>query len=124
MATKKPAKPRGEFAVLTRHSGHPGVLEAFTVRVMARGEGYAMVRRKGCAPFIVPEKELKQNAPAVKRPPRSAAGQCAAIVSIIEAVENRCMEVDGPVTPTHQEITDEELRRIYLAAKKGAKDGG
>lgn len=29
------------------------------VRVMARAEGYAMVRRKGCAPFVVSEKELE-----------------------------------------------------------------
>jgi hypothetical protein len=28
------------------------------VRVMARAEGYAMVRRPSCAPFIVSEKEL------------------------------------------------------------------
>lgn len=39
------------------------------------------------------------------------------IVSIIERVENRCMEVDGPVTPTTKEITEEELRRIYKLAK-------
>lgn len=123
MATKKPARPRGEFAVMHRHSGYPGVMEAFTVRVIARGEGYAMVRRKGCAPFIVDEKDLI-NATATKRKGRSAAEQCAAIVAMIEAVEDRCMAVDGPVTPTHQEITDEELRRIYVAAKKGAKNCG
>jgi hypothetical protein len=29
------------------------------VRVMVRAEGYAMVRLKGCAPFVVPEKELR-----------------------------------------------------------------
>mgnify|MGYP000535323914 CR=1 FL=1 len=28
------------------------------VRVMARAEGYAMVRFKGCMPFVVSEKEL------------------------------------------------------------------
>lgn len=28
------------------------------VRVMARAEGYAMVRRPGCAPYVVSEKEL------------------------------------------------------------------
>jgi hypothetical protein len=28
------------------------------VRVMARAEGYAMVRLKGNSPFVVPEKEL------------------------------------------------------------------
>jgi hypothetical protein len=28
------------------------------VRVMVRAEGYAMVRLKGCSPFVVPEKEL------------------------------------------------------------------
>jgi hypothetical protein len=29
------------------------------VRVMARAEGYAMVRRKGCLPFAVSEKQLR-----------------------------------------------------------------
>lgn len=37
----------------------------------------------------------------------------------IESVENRCMAADGPVTPTSEEITDDELRRIWLAAKAG-----
>ncbi len=29
------------------------------VRIMARAEGYAMVRKKGAAPFIVREKDLE-----------------------------------------------------------------
>jgi hypothetical protein len=29
------------------------------VRVMARAEGYAMVRNKGCMPFVVSEKHLQ-----------------------------------------------------------------
>lgn len=39
-----------------------------------------------------------------------------AYVSMIETVENRCMAVDGPVTPTHKEITDDELRKVYALA--------
>jgi len=38
------------------------------------------------------------------------------IVAVIDGVEIRCMAVDGPVTPTHDEITDEELRTIYVLA--------
>jgi hypothetical protein len=38
-------------------------------------------------------------------------------IDTIEAVENRCMAVDGPVTPTHKEITDDELRAVYIAAR-------
>ena len=34
------------------------VEEVSEVRVLARAEGYAMVRFKGCAPFVVQEKEL------------------------------------------------------------------
>lgn len=37
-------------------------------------------------------------------------------VDTIHAVENRCMAADGPVTPTHAEITDDELRKVYEAA--------
>ncbi len=43
---------KAELAWLERRN------DAFAVRVMARAEGYAMVRRHGCMPFIVPEKEL------------------------------------------------------------------
>lgn len=38
------------------------------------------------------------------------------ILNVIETVEARCMAADGPVTPTHQEITDGELRKIYKLA--------
>ncbi len=31
-----------------------------TVRVMVRAEGYAMVRLKGCVPFVVSEKQLRK----------------------------------------------------------------
>lgn len=35
------------------------------------------------------------------------------IHGIIDVVDQRCLVADGPVTKTHDEITDEELRRIY-----------
>ena len=37
---------------------------------------------------------------------------------IIDGVELRCAAADGPVTPTHAEITDAEIKRIYTAALK------
>jgi hypothetical protein len=40
-------------------------LEVREVEVMARAKGYAMVRRKGCAPYVVSEKELLAPAPNV-----------------------------------------------------------
>jgi len=43
------------------------------------------------------------------------------IRDIIEDVDNRCMAVDGPVTPTEREITAAELKRIYKLA--GGKNG-
>lgn len=46
-----------EFATLRRH-----VLETIIVsevRVIARAEGYAMVRHKGAIPFVVDEKQLE-----------------------------------------------------------------
>jgi hypothetical protein len=39
-------------------------------------------------------------------------------IETIHTVENRCMAVDGPVTPTCDEITDAELRKLYDAAKE------
>lgn len=47
--------------------------------------------------------------------------ECWRILDVIERVENRCMAVDGPVTPTNQEITNDELILIYKAAKQGTK---
>jgi hypothetical protein len=32
---------------------------------------------------------------------------------IVERVENRCMAVDGPVTPTLQEMQESELRELW-----------
>jgi hypothetical protein len=44
------------------------------------------------------------------------------VISTIECVEQRCMAADGPVTPTCKEITDAELRAIYLMALNVLKD--
>lgn len=41
-----------------------------------------------------------------------------AIQDVIDAVETRCAAVDGPVTPTHKEITDKEIKAIYTNALK------
>ena len=38
------------------------------------------------------------------------------IAAIIEDVDHRCMAVDGPVTPTDQEIRLDEIRAIYQLA--------
>ena len=41
----------------------------------------------------------------------------AEIAEIIERVDNRCMAVDGPVPSTLQEMTQEEISKIYKLAK-------
>jgi len=38
------------------------------------------------------------------------------IAEIIEAVDNRCMAVDGSVTPTLKEMTQKEISEIYALA--------
>jgi len=38
------------------------------------------------------------------------------IAEIIDAVDNRCMAVDGPVTPTLEEMRQEEISEIYELA--------
>lgn len=55
-----------EFAILTRCI--PGHLcdTVSEVRVMARAEGYAMVRHKGAVPFAVPEEKLSPIPPRAK----------------------------------------------------------
>jgi hypothetical protein len=42
--------------------------------------------------------------------------QALRIARVIEAVDDRAMEADGPVTPTKDEITTSEFRTIYRAA--------
>jgi len=48
-----------------RHARQPGAIgpestvEVFSVEVMAIAQGYAMVRRKGCMPFVADFKDLK-----------------------------------------------------------------
>ena len=39
------------------------------------------------------------------------------IAKIIEDVDDRCMAVDGPVTPTLDEMTQDEISRIYALAR-------
>ncbi len=58
-----PKRPLREFALLQRppRSYMGRVLEAgevFRVRIMARAEGWALVRRKGSMPFAVEERFL------------------------------------------------------------------
>lgn len=60
-------KRNKEFATMTRIiDPRSGKAETFAVRVMARAEGYAMVRRKGAIPFVADEKSLT---PAPPPPP-------------------------------------------------------
>jgi hypothetical protein len=53
--------------------------------------------------------------------PRTELGRLEAIASIIQQVDQRAMAADGPVTPTLQEMTQDEMRRIYALAKGDAK---
>jgi hypothetical protein len=46
-----------EFALCRRYI--LGEFKTTKVRVMARSEGYAMVRHKGCVPFVVAEDQLE-----------------------------------------------------------------
>lgn len=43
----------------------------------------------------------------------------ARIAQIIERVDLRCAAVDGPVTPTLQEMTQKELSEIYSLSREG-----
>ena len=45
-------------------------------------------------------------------------GRLKAIAEVLEAVDNRCLAVDGPVRTTLQEIRETELVKIYKLATK------
>ena len=46
------------------------------------------------------------------------------IAEIIEKVDNRCMAVDGPVTPTLEEMTQKEISEIYKLASHQTESSG
>lgn len=46
------------------------------------------------------------------------ARDAAIIARTLEAIDDRAICADGPVTPTLREATYPELRRIYAAAKR------
>lgn len=49
----------------------------------------------------------------------------AEFVEIIERIDHRCSAIDGPIPPTLQEATTEELRRLWnLAHEIKAITGG
>ena len=41
---------------------------------------------------------------------------------LLEAIDNRCMAADGPVTPTLSEATADELRKLYLFVDRIRKE--
>jgi hypothetical protein len=45
------------------------------------------------------------------------------IAQILEQVDCRCLSVDGPVPPTVEEITQEEISYIYSLAMGANFDG-
>lgn len=47
--------------------------------------------------------------------------RCKEIANIIEAVDDRAMAGDGPVSPTMQEMTQTEMSRIYALASGNNK---
>jgi len=61
---------------------------------------------------------LGKRKPRRNRTASSDAKRLREIADILEAVDNRCMAVDGPVTPTKDEIRADELRTIYRLAKR------
>lgn len=46
------------------------------------------------------------------------------ICNVVDMVEQRCLAADGPVTPTLQEITEGEMRRIWKAANAIKREVG
>ena len=53
----------------------------------------------------------------------TASERLAAIADVIEGVERRCLAADGPVTPTTQEITEDELRQIWTLTQGRLRAG-
>jgi len=52
---------------------------------------------------------------------KSQAEIFAKIMDVVLNVESRCLAADGPVTPTLDEMTEGEMRVIWLLAVAGSK---
>lgn len=52
-----------------------------------------------------------------KKVARERKARLKAIAQIIEGVDRRCSEVDGPVSETVDEITQSEMQSIYRLAR-------
>ena len=61
-------------------------------------------------------RERYANDPYKPWAPRKTNG--ARFAELLEAIDQRCMAADGPVTPTLSEATTDELRRLYLFADR------
>ena len=64
MARRREMATYLRMVVEIEHGKFAGRIRPEEVRVMARAEGYAMVRKKGAVPFVVSEKELSASSPA------------------------------------------------------------
>lgn len=69
----------------------------------------------------LPAKRINKAAARFKKERDQARIKLREIRRIIEAVDNRAMAADGPVTPTLKEMTQLEISRIYKLA--GGKPG-
>ena len=74
--------------------------------------------KKDFAEAIVFEgEEVDINKLSDKGRPPSMLERLNRITRIIEQVDNRCMAVDGPVSSTLEEMTQEEISEIYRLSK-------
>ena len=92
---------------------------AEAVRLMHRLRTYGT----GKAEFALTDKEAAQQIDAfAARRVAEELERLARIAHIIESVDTRCMAVDGPVTPTLQEMEQDEISRIYALAMRKAEN--
>lgn len=77
--------------------------------------GYSRLERVNAE--LVEAAQPAQGEAALSTSDVSALSVCRLFIDTIHSVENRCMAADGPVTKTCDEITDDELRAVYDAAK-------
>lgn len=61
-------------------------------------------------------RERYENDPYKPWKPRKT--NTARFAELLEAIDQRCAAADGPVTPTLQEATADELRRLYVFADR------
>ena len=95
------------------------VADSLVIEVCMHGEHAGRRQERDCE--ICTTERITKAIQSAQRQSQQRINSCQvaakAIDEVVRSVEARCMAADGPVTPTLQEMTEHELRVIWVATE-------